>query len=118
MKVLLVEDEPDVGKIILAFLKKWEMDGAWASGPEQALAHLEEFGADLLITDLVMPEMSGHQLAQHLRPQRPDMRILYMSGYTNDDLLRYGIQGHVPFLQKPFGPDDLIAKVHQVLSVS
>jgi YesN/AraC family two-component response regulator len=92
-----------------------------ASKGEAALALAEKYEdhIDLLLTDVIMPEMSGHQLAQILSPQRPDMRILYMSGYTDNDVLRYGInQGKVPFLQKPFSAEDLLSKVSQVLDRS
>ncbi|MFT5377228.1 MAG: signal transduction histidine kinase [Candidatus Latescibacterota bacterium] len=119
--ILLVEDEEVVRNLAHRVLRDHGFDVLEARKGEEALvlAELHDGTIDLLLTDVVMPEMSGYELAQHLGPQRPDMRILYMSGYTNDDVLRYGIhQGHVPFLQKPFGPDDLVAKVHQVLSVS
>ncbi len=117
--ILLVEDEEVVRNLARRVLRDHGFDVLEARKGEEALvlAELHDGAIDLLLTDVVMPEMSGHQLAQQLGPQRPSMRILYMSGYTNDDVLRYGIQqGHVPFLQKPFGPDDLVAKVHQVLN--
>lgn len=117
--ILLVEDEDVVRNLAHRVLRDNGFDVLEARKGEEALvlAELHNGAIDLLLTDVVMPEMSGHQLAQHLGPQRPNMRILYMSGYTNDDVLRYGIhQGHVPFLQKPFGPDDLVSKVHQVLN--
>ena len=59
----------------------------------------------------------SRQLAQSLEPLRPDMRVLYMSGYTDDTVLRYGVQeDKVPFLQKPFTPDVLVDKVRQVIN--
>ncbi|MFT5378457.1 MAG: two-component system chemotaxis response regulator CheY [Candidatus Latescibacterota bacterium] len=118
MKVLLVEDEPEVGKIILAFLKKWEMDGAWASGPEQALAHLEEFGADLLITDLVMPEMSGIEMVRRIRSEEKHrhMPVLMISGQAKKEhILEASEAGVSGFVAKPFQPADLKKKIATAL---
>lgn len=70
----------------------------------------------LLLTDVVMPEFSGRELAEQLESLRPDMKVLYMSGYTDDTVLQHGIQEEkMPFLQKPFVPDTLVLKVREVL---
>ena len=70
----------------------------------------------LLLTDLVMPELNGRELAQRLAPRRPDMRILFMSGYTDHAVLRDGdAKIGDRFLQKPFTPESLTRKVRQVL---
>ena len=70
----------------------------------------------LLLTDVVMPGLSGRELAQQLELLRPDIKILYMSGYTDDTVLRHGIQEEkMPFLQKPFVPETLALKVREVL---
>ena len=70
----------------------------------------------LLLSDVIMPGMNGQELASHLMPGHPDMRVLYVSGYTNDVITRQGIltEGTV-FLSKPFTSEGLARKVHDVL---
>ena len=69
-----------------------------------------------MVTDVVMPQMSGRELADRLTPLRPEMKILYMSGYTEDALVRHGVADlSVAFLQKPFRPIELARRVHAVL---
>ena len=70
----------------------------------------------MVVTDLVMPGMSGRELVEKLLVSRPEMSILLMSGYTDDDVVRRGVlQGETPFLQKPFTPGQLARKVREVL---
>ncbi|HEY8853483.1 MAG TPA: response regulator [Gemmatimonadaceae bacterium] len=73
---------------------------------------------DLIATDVVMPEMNGSQLVETVLEARPDIRVLFMSGYTDDEVMRRGvIDGQTAFLQKPFTPDLLAQKVREVLDV-
>jgi CheY-like chemotaxis protein len=71
----------------------------------------------LLLTDVIMPRMSGHELVRRLQSKHPEMRVLFMSGYVDDSIARYGaIPPGVALLQKPFTPDVLVRKVRTVLT--
>jgi len=89
-----------------------------ASGGEQALdvAARHRAEIDILVSDVVMPRLSGSELANRLTALRPTMMVLFLSGYTDHALLRHGIlNGEPQFLQKPFSPGTLARKVREVL---
>jgi len=71
---------------------------------------------DLLLTDVVMPQMGGRRLAEHMKVSHPRTRVLYMSGYTDDAILRHGVLEETSaFMEKPFSPEVLARKVREVL---
>jgi two-component system cell cycle sensor histidine kinase/response regulator CckA len=116
--VLLVEDEPEVRSLVQRILKTQGYTVVTAANPDEALAVAREFkGAiQLMVTDVVMPGMSGLQLAERLTPTRPDMKVLFVSGYTNDAIGHQGVlDPGTAFLQKPFTPNALARKVREVL---
>ena len=86
------------------------------AGEALRLAELHEGEVDLVITDLVMPGMSGRELAERVAQIRPETPILYVSGYTDGEPVRSGLRdGKIPLLQKPFGADVLARKVRETL---
>jgi PAS domain S-box-containing protein len=119
--VLLVEDQDNVRELTAKVLRGLGYRVLEASGGEQALALSAAFQGvvHLVLTDVVMPRMSGSAVAESLKLQRPDVRVLYMSGYTDDMIVRHGIrEREVEFLSKPFTPEQLARKVRQVLEAS
>jgi DNA-binding NarL/FixJ family response regulator len=83
-----------------------------------SIAHRRGITIDLLLTDVVMPEMSGRELAERFTKLKPRAKVLFMSGYTDDAIVRHGVlsQG-TAYLQKPFSPDTLARKVREVLDL-
>ncbi|HVK15037.1 MAG TPA: response regulator [Gemmataceae bacterium] len=116
--ILLVEDEPAVRKLARIALEAKGYRVLEAGNGMKALQEAERYSGPihLLVTDVVMPEMGGRQLAEALSAKRPGVKILYMSGYTDDAVVRHGVSEAADrFLQKPFGPAALTAKVRAVL---
>ena len=116
--ILLVEDEDQVRALATKVLQRqgYEVFHAHDAAAAIALAKKHEGRIDLLLTDVVMPKMSGRELVEKLGPTRPDMKVLFMSGYTDDTIVHHGVLGAgVAFLQKPITPDTLARKVREVL---
>ncbi len=116
--ILVVEDEPAVRSLVRRILEREGHAVMDASHPNEALALVGEARSrvDLLVTDLVLPGMSGRELWERLQTDSRELPVIYMSGYTEDAVIKHGVRGSkVNFLQKPFKPDELIAKVREVL---
>ena len=116
--VLLVEDSPPVRAAAQRILERFGYRVLEAPTAKAALAMAakKQEKIDLLLTDVVMPETSGRQVAEQFAVLRPEARVLFMSGYTDDAVVRHGIlQAGVAYLQKPFTGDSLAAKVRAVL---
>src|SRR5881398_2478792 len=116
--VLLAEDEPAVRAIAQQALERQGYTVLAAPSGADALALAAQHGATihLLLTDVVMPGMSGRDLADRLTAQRPGIRVLYISGYTDNAIVRHGmLEPGLAYLQKPFRPHALVRKVREVL---
>jgi two-component system cell cycle sensor histidine kinase/response regulator CckA len=116
--ILLVEDDPAVQAIAQAALQAYGYHVLTASGGEEALQLCmnNQDRIDLLATDVVMPGMNGRQVVEALRKRIPTLKVLYLSGYTDDAVVRHGVlEADTAFLQKPFTPGALAAKVREVL---
>ncbi|MGB7623609.1 MAG: PAS domain S-box protein [Terriglobia bacterium] len=116
--ILVVEDEDGVRDLVRDIL---EMNGYTvleASAGEEALERCRQHPETihLILTDVVMPQMSGRELAERLVPMKPGIKVLYMSGYTDDTVLHHGaLEADMVFLQKPFTPEALARRVREVL---
>ncbi|MDO9018952.1 MAG: ATP-binding protein [Deltaproteobacteria bacterium] len=119
--ILLVEDEAQVRDVVHAILRRAGYRVLVARDGEDALRQSEGFAGpiDLLLTDVVMPRMSGPELARHLAPTRPETAIVCMSGYTDDILTRHGLpDAEVSYLQKPITSVSLTRKVREAIDAA
>jgi two-component system cell cycle sensor histidine kinase/response regulator CckA len=119
--ILLVEDEAVVRDLVCEILKESGYVVVSANSGTDAMKITAEHvnPVDLLITDVVMPEMSGPELANTLRRARGDMRVLYMSGYTDDAVLvRQGLPENSAFIRKPYTPQQFLQKVRETLDAT
>ncbi len=117
--ILLVDDEDYIRELVGAILSVEGFKILDADGGPQALekSQLHDGDIHLLLTDVVMSPMNGGELASRLVPLRPEMRVLYISGYTHDTTVDYGVsQSSVEFLAKPFTPKALVKKIREVLA--
>jgi two-component system, cell cycle sensor histidine kinase and response regulator CckA len=116
--VLVVEDEPQLLELACRTLSEqgYRVLGAANARHALQLCSVHPGPIHLMVTDVVMPRMGGGELVSAARPLRPSMRVLFMSGYTDETAIQYGVAvGQVPFLQKPFTPLELNVKVREIL---
>jgi len=119
--VLVVEDEADVARLAVRALEEKGYDVLLARDgvAAQTLAREVEAPIHLLLTDVVMPGASGKEVAESLLADRPEIRVLFMSGYTGNVIVRHGVlDGGGHFIQKPFTPEVLLRRVRSVLDTS
>jgi CheY-like chemotaxis protein len=116
--ILLVEDEVALRRIVgemLARLGYTIVEAADSRSAEKLMADYER-PIQLLLTDVVMPELGGRELALRLKEARSELKVLFMSGYADDTIVQQGVlEAGAAFLQKPFTPDALASKIREVL---
>jgi PAS domain S-box-containing protein len=118
LTVLVVEDQDGVRRLASHALHACGCRVLEAASGDEALrlAEAVQGGCQLVVTDVVMPGMSGKTLAEHLRARWPEIKVLFMSGYPNEVILRHGLMnGEINYLGKPFTPAELAAKVREVM---
>jgi len=116
--VLVVEDEAEVRAYTVAALKAYGYRVHTAENAHEALLFVQQktSAIDLLLTDVVMPSMSGRDLAAKLAPLRPSLKVLYMSGYSSEIVAHHGmLEEGLKLVEKPFSPEQLALKVREVL---
>jgi signal transduction histidine kinase/ActR/RegA family two-component response regulator len=116
--ILLVEDEDQVRQVVHGILRRAGYTVLAAKEPTEAAAICEQHAGSihLLLTDVVMPQRSGRELAEQIATIEPGIKVLFMSGYTNDAILHHGVlAAGVAFLQKPLTPESITRKVRAVL---
>jgi CheY-like chemotaxis protein len=117
--VLVVDDEPILRDLAVKILARAGYRTLGADDAVEAIAQFEQAGGeiDLMLTDVVMPGMGGPQLAAELTQRRPTLKVIFTSGYTDDMVVRYGIDGMtMDFLGKPYSMRDLLARVEATLA--
>jgi len=116
--ILLVEDDPKVRQLIGEMLRRRGYQVVEAGGGREAVSLVEQdpLALDLLVADVVMPSMSGRELAGIVSSLRPGIKVLYISGYPDDQLRQHGVSPlEANLLQKPFTQEELIRKVEELL---
>lgn len=115
-KILLAEDEELLRELETTVLKQAGCEVITAAGPDGLRSLVSEYqdNLDLLLTDVVMPGVSGQELVRLARARWPGLRVLYMSGYSNEEIRI--AEPDAEFLQKPFTPSELMAKIQEMLA--
>ena len=115
--ILLVDDEAQVRRTVTRMLQLEGHDVTELATGADALAELGRRGFDLVLTDIMMPDMNGCELGRAIAPSWPDQRVLYYSGHVFASLFASGIcPRDIPFIQKPFGAEDLRRRLAETMA--
>ena len=119
VKILIVDDEPDIVMVLEQRLKASGYQVEKAGSGQEALKKAKEEKPDLIIMDIVMPDMDGRRLADQALKLRPKLKVLFTTGYTRNAVVHHGVvDAGVHLLGKPYSLDQLAAKVRAVLDES
>jgi CheY-like chemotaxis protein len=114
--VLVVEDQAEVRKFAVAVLRSYGYRTIPADSAGEALVQCERESIDLVLTDVVMPQVNGRELADRLLALQPGLKVLFMSGYADNVIAHHGVlETSGQFIQKPFTPEDLARKIRALL---
>lgn len=114
--ILVVEDEDPVRRLVASILRGEGYHVVEAESGAKALQAFSAQAVDLVLTDIIMPGMSGRELIEALQSLRPSLKVVFMSGYIDDETFVEGLgEGRTPFLPKPFSPQDLTARIREAL---
>ena len=116
--IFLVEDDPSVRELTLRSLNYFGYRVIVSANGEEALKKFKQnnIHVDLLITDVIMPGMSGKKLVDLIRKKKPGLKVLFMSGYSEDQISKQGVlDKEINFIQKPFAPMDLVKRLREIL---
>lgn len=116
--ILIVEDDPGIRALSAKILRRCGYEVLVAGGADEArqISEHHEGIIHVLLSDVVMPGMNGPMVAEMLTRMRPGLKVVFMSGYSDDEIVRHGVKEHdAPFLQKPFTPERLVSKIVEVL---
>jgi two-component system, cell cycle sensor histidine kinase and response regulator CckA len=118
--VLVVEDHPEVRASIEKTLRRYGYSALVAANGPEALAAVRAYNPiHLMLTDVVLPGTGGREIARQVLAERPSVRVLYMSGYTETAIQRHGVvEPRLAFIQKPFSGDGLVRKIREVLDAN
>jgi PAS domain S-box-containing protein len=117
--ILVVEDEPALGHLLETMLTAHGYRVTLTANAFQALDAIqqEDLRPDLVLTDVIMPGMSGKEMADRMRASRPELKVLFMSGYTDNAIIHHGVlDPGIPFIHKPFRRTDLISRITDLLA--
>ena len=117
--ILVVEDQQQLRKMVVRVLRGFGYEVLEAADPEEALLQSEGYAGPihLLLTDVVMPGMAGPELASRMKPSRPAMEVVFMSGYSESTRIDHQVPSSCGYLAKPFSPEDLALKVREALGL-
>jgi DNA-binding response OmpR family regulator len=115
-KILLVDDTPSTIGVVRTALEEEGYSVFVATSGEKGIKRAELTEPDLILLDIMMPGMNGRELAERLQSLRSEMKVIYMSGYTDEAIVHHGVlEPGLNFLQKPFAPERLACMVREVL---